>query len=190
MGEIGFGRVKRGSSAQHFLLLWLFSFHSSGKLIFMHSLALHWDSLTWRLSALAYYTSSLFYPIQYISPYTIWPLNLPWNISRARCWKTSPLLAVICAALAAFSWQLLMIRGGLQHNELMLQSSTLKKIFQIIVPVQKVPNLLPPADYSVAIGTRWSFSVLHHCSAQITDSDKHNRGKEPRVISAADDVVL
>jgi len=39
-----------------------------------------------------------------------------------------------------------MIRGGLQYNELMLQNSALKKIFQIIVPVQKVPNHLPPAD--------------------------------------------
>lgn len=32
--------------------------------------------------------------------------------------------------------------------------------------------------------------MLRHCSAQITDSDKHNRGKESRVISAADDVML
>lgn len=116
MGVIGFGRVECGSSAQHFLLLRLFSFHSSGKLIFMHSLTLHWDSLTWRLSALAYYTSSLFYPIQYISPYTIWPLNLPWNISRARCWKTPSPLAVICAARAAFSWQLITIHDGLQQQ--------------------------------------------------------------------------
>lgn len=54
--------------------------------------------------------------------------------------------AMICAAAAAFSWRLIMIRGGLQHNELMLQNSTLKKIFQIIVPVQEVPNHLPPAD--------------------------------------------
>lgn len=103
MGVIGFGRVECGSSAQHFLLLRLFSFHSSGKLIFMHGLTLHWDSLTWRLSPSAYYKNSLFYPTQYISPYTIWPLNLPWNISRARCWKNIVFpLAVICAATAAF----------------------------------------------------------------------------------------
>ena len=88
VGVIGFGRVVCGSSAQHFLLLCLFSFYSSGKLIFMHTLTLHWDSLTRRLSASAYYTSPLFYPIQYISLYAIWPLNLPWNISRACCWKT------------------------------------------------------------------------------------------------------
>lgn len=108
MGVIGFGRVECGSSAQHFLLLRLFSFHSSGKLIFMHGLTLHWDSLTWRLSPSAYYTSSLFYPTQYISPYTIWPLNLPWNISRARCWKNVVFpLAVICAARLHFSWHLI-----------------------------------------------------------------------------------
>lgn len=60
--------------------------------------------------------------------------------------EDASLFAMICAAVAVFSWRLIMIRGGLQYNELMPQNSTLKKIFQIIVPVQKVPNHLPPAD--------------------------------------------
>lgn len=60
--------------------------------------------------------------------------------------EDASLFAPICAAAAAFSWGLIMIRGGLQYNELVLQNSTLKKNFQIIVLVQKVPNHLPPAD--------------------------------------------